>query len=204
MYHCRFCVATFSQPRLLRDHEDRHRRVYPCLKCGRQFATRFSLYKHTKRSGHYLKDAKRLPTNHHIPYKGARPLSAVEFGRTTAHTLPPTQPRAEVLERPEINQIYQPRLPADERTVDCSSDLRTRIPRKRRRDDSPGPSSRYQSPPRPPPSTHSKKGKALAKGRATPKQTGANFKRGEKSESEDSPDEFDLAGTRDTESDFSD
>ena len=109
LLHCSFCSAIFATERLLRAHEARHRRVYACRVCHTHYPTRYSLFRHTKRAGHYLypEQAAALPHTHHIAFKGRgfTTRGPSQFGRNSK---PPTVQRQ--MPKSAIRDLYRPRV----------------------------------------------------------------------------------------------
>lgn len=172
------------------EHEDRHRKLYPCKVCGQQYPNRYALFKHAKRAGHYRNDGKRLPPKHHVPYKGVTPLSALEFG-SRART--PPRARGAELNQAEIRNIYNPEEPASSRTLTNSTPPSVgelSIPKKKRRTDYTEASTSRDVADNPrPANSPSRKGKAPIRG-------AVNFKRRQPDTTDESSseDEFDRAG----------
>ena len=128
MYRCTFCAAMFANNHLLNLHEERHRRLYACRVCKLHYPTRFALFRHTKRTGHYIKkeEVAALPRNHHVPFKGRDLMTRQpgQFGRLARHQSPPRKQRE--LTRRQVMDLYRPRL-ADTRVVDCGSRRSVRL-----------------------------------------------------------------------------
>lgn len=125
MYQCTFCSAIFSSNSLLLAHEERHRRLYPCRVCKKHYPTRFSLFRHAKREGHYINQTNSgaLPVNHHVPFKGKAMFTkpAGQFG--VSKQQPPKKFRE--LSTRQIIDIYRPRR-CDTRVIDYSRSNSTR------------------------------------------------------------------------------
>ena len=133
MYHCRFCMAIFADQQLFNAHEERHRRLYPCRVCHQHYPTRYALFRHAKRLGHYLNKEQTgaLPLAHHIAFKGQADLTRGprQFG-SSRHPLAPPSKHRELTKR-QIIDIYRPRENPP-RVVDCRRPtLRTVIPPRR-------------------------------------------------------------------------
>jgi hypothetical protein len=83
MHNCKYCYAVFTSEQLLEHHEARHRRQYICKICTQTFPSRFSLFRHTKKDGHYVpKDAAhKLPAKARVAFKGNDTRPPKEFGK---------------------------------------------------------------------------------------------------------------------------
>ena len=118
LLRCNFCAAVFATNRLLEAHEARHRRLYSCRVCHVHYPTRYSLFRHAKRDGHYLypEQSSALPVNHHIPFKGRgySTKAPAQFGKN--NNRPPTVRRQ--MPPRVITDMYRPRV-ASTRIVDC-------------------------------------------------------------------------------------
>lgn len=129
MYHCNYCRNKFSNLKLLHQHEATHKKNYPCKVCHKHYPTRFSLFRHAKSAGHYLDKsaACSTPSSHHIPFKGRAVLTkgAEQFGRI--HSWQPTERPRHVMNRKQIQALYQPRVST--RTIESpTSTLRSLQP----------------------------------------------------------------------------
>ena len=151
IFHCRYCAATFANRQLFNAHEERHRKLYPCRICHTHYPTRYALFRHAKKRGHYINKTENgaLPANHHIAFKGREQLTKgpSQFGRS--EPLAPPEKQRE-LSRRQILDIYRPRV-SSTRVIDCRVPrLRTVLPPSRESRPS---TSGLQQPPRKKPTT---------------------------------------------------